>query len=155
MGESAYEADCPSPFGTTAKCSELNMAGCCHSNSVMGALTYNGCDSLKRALTQLISMICVCFSLINAKISKLVSESSIMKIYPALLGWLQLCLGEKKCSVETSLFLQDVWEESRSMQCSWSKKFWQKKKKTIILVLSSFQSFPIQDAAHWFLQFLK
>ncbi len=26
-----------------------------------------------------------------------------------------------------------------------------KKKKTIILVLSSFQSFPIQDAAHWVL----
>ncbi len=105
MGESSYEADCPSPFGTTAKRRELNMAGCCHSNSVMGVLTYNGCDSLKRALKQLISMICLCFSLINAEISKLVSEwwweclkawNSIMKIYPALLGWLQLCLGGKK-----------------------------------------------------------
>lgn len=57
MGERSYEADCPSPFGTTAKRKELNMAGCCHSNSVMGVLTYNGCDSLRRALTERMSTI--------------------------------------------------------------------------------------------------
>jgi len=62
MGESTYEADCPSsPFGTTAKWMELNMAGCCHSNSVMGVLTYNGCDSFKKALTEQICIIRLCF----------------------------------------------------------------------------------------------
>lgn len=50
------------------------MAGCCHSNSVMGVLTYNGCDSFKKALTEKKKHDSLVFSLINVEISKLVSE---------------------------------------------------------------------------------
>lgn len=104
MGESSYEADCPSPFGTTAKCMELNMAGCCHSNSVMGVLTYNGCDSFKKALTEQISMIRLCFHsqmlrFLNRYLNSdehLFKEMKVFtKIQLAQLGWLLPCLGAK------------------------------------------------------------